>query len=814
MFLNSKNFVPWGLTDSEQRSEEFRYSGPDARPYIEISKQFAMDEVRTKGFASDFHPLQKDVDKFQGTDMLLIFDPGKAYGEKFVLTVTKTAYDREMQRITELRQAVLDEFDRENRPPEEGGGGEEEVDELDDLMARDEPEENIIVRDQPRSCGDWTSETMELTHQEVSNFSVNNSRPLLQVMITRPRSQFGKSIKFSDSAENLQNCRPQKDPNFSLHRKELEIGIQCVKEMTTTACQTTWYRPVNKSTQYSPSDFLQGDAGLGYDQVDALSEFLSGVSVGVEEALQTNETVDIFQEEFAHLGEEEAGAVSKTHSNIRDHRNFADVTYTKGKRIEWVEWVPNSSDMIASSYCENQPFSDRVDTSGRASSSTILIWSFQDTLSPHAVLQSQWEVSVFKFYVSNEHFLVAGLSSGQLAVWKLSDADLGNALREKPRSGSADEEKSSTISTVFHKQVSMIDESHKRAVLAIEWLPPALEIERRGRGASEKNPADGPVKYFATIAGDGQVLIWDFLALLEAINDTDFVWRPLHRIQLQRQDSGTEMGCCHLLYCHDRFDEKGVKQLTNFYAATEEGELLLGDWAARVEEDRKPEYCRKLFTESKTFRPMLSLERSPFFPDILLGVTDWAFYLWKDGLKEPLFQSSYTSTYFTRGVWSPTRPSVLFLGLVSGGIDIWDFSDQSHKASLSDTGASVAISSMSFLKSGDGNQMLAVGDALGHLHALIIPKNLVRQAGRELDTMGKFLKREEVRVRYFQDRRNDLIELKEQLEKQAQMAADKEVMETGKAVVDDEKLDALAEEAYQKLEQECIELLQGGNLGA
>lgn len=318
------------------------------------------------------------------------------------------------------------------------------------------------------------------------------------------------------------------------------------------------------------------------------------------------------------------------------------------------------------------------------------------------------------------------------------------------------------------------------------------------------------MKYFATIAGDGQVMIWDFQALLDAINDNDYVWRPVHRIQLQRQDSGTEMGCCHMLYCHDRFDDKGNKQLTNFYASTEEGELIFGDWAARVEEDRKPEFCKRMFTVSKTFRPMLSLERSPFFQDILLGVTDWAFYLWKDGVQEHLFQSSYTSTYFTRGLWSPTRPSVIFLGLVSGGIDIWDFSDQSHKASLSDAGASAAISSMAFLKHGDltQDQRLAVGDAGGHLHVHTIPKNLVRQAGRELDNMQKFLEREEHRVGYFRDRRQELAELKEKLEKDAQMAADKEAEAAAKTAVDEDKVDDQAELVYRKIEEECLETLK------
>mmetsp|Transcript_36567 Transcript_36567/g.84334 ORF Transcript_36567/g.84334 Transcript_36567/m.84334 type:complete len:875 (-) Transcript_36567:51-2675(-) len=803
IFINAKNYLSLGLVDEVDESDDVPFSGMKLKPFFHLNKSEVLEQVKKMGFASDYHPQQKDFEKYPLEDILVLFDPSKAYGEKLVWCTTADSYNREMARLTELRQAVMDEFDRENaKAPAAGEAGIE-----------DEPEENIVVRDLPKECKEWQSETAEATHEEVRTFTVQNSRPLLEIMITRPRSQFGKSTKFSDSGENNQNCRPQKDHNFAPPKRELEIGIQAVKETRTCSCQTTWFRPVNKSTQYIPGDFLQKGTDLGYDKVDELSMFLSTVSVGVEEALQTNETVDIFQEEFAHLGEEEAGAVTKTHSKLKEHPNFHDVTYTKGKRIEWVEWVPGSSDMVVSSCCENLAFVDRLDGAGKASVSTVLVWSFADSLSPHAILESPWEVTVFKFYPSDPTFLIGGLGNGQIAVWKLSTTDLGFAAAKSTnhaaRSGSLEEEKNSTIPTVTHRQISMIDESHRKAVVAIEFMPATIEVERRGKGASEKNPPDAPIKYFLTVAGDGQVMIWDFQAMLDAINDNDFLWRPVHRVQLQRQDSGSEMGLCHILHCHDRFDDKGTKLLTNFYASTEEGELILGDWAARGEEDRKADVVKKMYGSCKTFRPMLSLERSPFFDDILLGVTDWAFFLFKDGLNEHLFMSSYTSTYYTRGVWSPTRPAVVFLGLVSGGIDIWDFSDQSHKASLSDTGASVAITSMMFCYHGDikEGQKLAVGDAQGHLHIQNIPKNLIKPGGREKDNMRKFLDREETRVRYFQERQQELRDLKDLIEKQAQMAADgggeKEKEKTG----DLDKEDSVAEAAYQKLEAEVKEQL-------
>eukprot|EP00405_Crypthecodinium_cohnii_P029393 CAMPEP_0206512284 /NCGR_PEP_ID=MMETSP0324_2-20121206/60787_1 /ASSEMBLY_ACC=CAM_ASM_000836 /TAXON_ID=2866 /ORGANISM="Crypthecodinium cohnii, Strain Seligo" /LENGTH=865 /DNA_ID=CAMNT_0054004211 /DNA_START=67 /DNA_END=2666 /DNA_ORIENTATION=- len=810
VFINNKNYLPLGFVSQAEEEEGVTFCGFHLRPYVFMDKEAALAEVKKMGFASDWDPYKKEIGAFSGSQILLLFDPDRSYGEKVIMTLTQDAYERELARIQEKRDAILEAHEAAQRG-EVAAGGEGKEEELEENV-----EENIVVRDLPKECKEWASDTAAATHAEVSNFSIQNMRPPMQVMITRARMHFGKAFKFSDSGENLQNCRPHKDPNFALQRKELEIGIQAVRETRTSACQTTWFRPVNKSTQYSPADFLKRDAGMGYDKVDELTEFLSAVSVSVEEALQTNETVDIFQEEFAHLGSEEAGDVSKASSNLQEIRTFTDVGFTKGKRVEWIEWVPNSTDMLVSSYCENSHFCDKLENMGKAGNSSILIWSFHDSLAPHANLIAPWEVTVFRFYPTDQKYLIGGLASGQLAVWKLSDADLGYALREKQKAqhnNGGEVEKPSAVPSIPHKLLSVIDDSHKKAVVAIEFLPAPIELERRGRGAAEKNPKDGPVKYFLTISGDGQVMIWDFLTLLESMNDADLQWRPVHRVQLQRQDSGTEMGCCHVLYCHDRFDEKGNKLLTNFFASTEEGELIYGDWAAQAGEDRKPEYVKQMFTVSKTFRPMLSLERSPYFPEILLGVTDWSFYLWKDdlwkdGIKEHLFQSSYTSTSFTRGVWSPTRPSVIFLGLVTGGVDIWDFSDQSHKASLSAPVTSMPISSMSFLKHGENNseQKLAIGDAGGNTHVHLIPKNLVRQAGnKEMENMRKFLNREEQRVRYFEERRKALGALKEHMEKQAQMAADEDA--TTKTVVDQDKADAAAEDLYQKLQAECLEEL-------
>jgi len=800
IFINTSNFMAYGLVQAEKAAEGLHFTGKNSVPYKFLDKSFIDTDVKERAFASDFQALHKDVQKAPGDQLLLIRDMKKTCGENFAFCPDKKVLDKWTKMIDEKKAEIEEAYEEEMAAAAGGAEGGEVVVGEDGVAvpaaAPIEEEPEIFVYDGPVTPRAWASETAEKSHGEVADFTVPNTRPLHQAKIEQPRKFFGAPCKYNDTAGEVQTCRQQKDPNFALNKRELDCGIQAVPITVEQSCMTQWFRPVNAFTQYSKDHFL--DKNLGEDEL--LAGFLTRVSRPIEEALQQNETVDIFQDEFASLGEEDMGFGSKSTSNIKEVRNFHDVTYTKAKRVQWTEWVPDTattpSPMLVSSVCDNMLFNDRVEGSGKASISHVLVWSFHDSLAPHAVIQSPWEVTYFKFWPSDKHYLIGGLSTGQIIFWKLTDENLGIGSRDTKKS--AEEEKDTSVMTITHKLLSTIDDAHRKPVIGIAWLPPDLEFEARGRGRPKAmNPPDGPMKYFVTTSSDGQVLVWDFLAALEGLEEPDFQWRPVHRAQLQRQDSGTEMGLCHLIYNGMRTDEKGVLTATNFWASTEEGELIFGDWAARSEDDRKPEFVKRMYNTSKTYRPMVALERSPFFPEILLGVTDWAFYLWKDGLKTHFFQSPSPQNYFTAGAWSPTRPSVLYLGRIDGALEIWDFSDQSHRHSLLHLCTSVAISNLRFLPADSEKQdMFAVGDEQGHLHVLDLPKNLVRPAGNERKVMEQLMQREEERVGYFLERNGTLQQMRDEMERQAQMGGTEEV----KKEVNQEAEDAKCDADYRRLE--------------
>lgn len=101
--------------------------------------------------------------------------------------------------------------------------------------------------------------------------------------------------------------------------------------------------------------------------------------------------------------------------------------------------------------------------------------------------------------------------------------------------------------------------------------------------------------------------------------------------------------------------------------------------------NRQAEYVQRIYESERNSRPVLALQRSPFYDDLLLTVHDFHFAIWKISLldrDEPIFRSANArGSQNTCGGFSPTRPGVIFI-TKNNGIDIWDFYDQSNKPSI------------------------------------------------------------------------------------------------------------------------------------
>lgn len=86
--------------------------------------------------------------------------------------------------------------------------------------------ENFV--DKPLVAREYKSEFAEKTLDDVEKLTVKTNRPLIKMRISKRRVEFEGEYNFNDKegGEGLLDLKPQRDPNYLLKRKVLEIGLQ------------------------------------------------------------------------------------------------------------------------------------------------------------------------------------------------------------------------------------------------------------------------------------------------------------------------------------------------------------------------------------------------------------------------------------------------------------------------------------------------------------------------------------------------------------------------------------------------------------
>ena len=204
-------------------------------------------------------------------------------------------------------------------------------------LAEEEARRNAVYEDKPVLSRPYVSETAEATLDEVRELKTTPERPLLGCTVVRPRSSFGHPYNFDNrDAEITFKWPSQMNPDFETKQMERDVGLQGALPQANSSSQTTWYRPVNKGVQYSAVGAQDASAA----ENPALVAFLKRVRPTVEDALQQNETVDIFKDAFAGVGDEDAAVGQKGDNELKEMRNYNDIKYSKAMSISAIDWHP------------------------------------------------------------------------------------------------------------------------------------------------------------------------------------------------------------------------------------------------------------------------------------------------------------------------------------------------------------------------------------------------------------------------------------------------------------------------------------------
>ncbi|KAK2157176.1 hypothetical protein LSH36_196g03010 [Paralvinella palmiformis] len=808
----------------------------DDEPYKFIKKEKILEDLFNRAAISDFSVIKKIIQDYAGDEILIVYDPDFKYGQNFYVATTEEAKNRLLH--------------VEGEEGEEGEAG-----------------EDIVYKYVPPESKPWVSLGSE---KEIEEASFGEHRKRLKMCIQRKRSEFGAPCKFTDrnvadAKDAYIECTAYEDKTFELRKLELDKDIQAIPEFTESAAQTDWKYPRNAVCQYEPRVF-DDEEKKEWQEKEELVEFVKRVSTKFEVALQQNEIMDVFFDDWENLADEDSSFGSKADNHLKEYQSFTDLQFSKGKTITAIEWHPSIRGIVAVAVAERMSFDDRIDQAAKVimNPSLILVWSFSDPIHPQLLLEAPDDIMSFKFSPCDPNIICGGCINGQIVLWDISQyAERLKQPRSKRKDTSNtlpgfEDENSMDTPIIRYCAVSSIEQSHRAPVTDILWIPDHFEVnrmgvpqenklgqcyqimscgtdhasvwhqadQRKGKRLSKpkvemtetsKNSDEPKLEPTRRVLSDaeqaermpGLVLFWDTrppktygghekqkdlmknpMGVPDTFKHLDLTWKPMLKVNLYKSEPGgdhapTKFSISERHGDKTNFSDDGdqdkensantmaggftmgatqtgsakrtLKNIkTQFYCGTEDGEIVYVDWMPQKDQDTgklqtpKPDYYHAIMDG-----PIVTLQRSPFFKDIVLCVGGWTFSLWKEGVTTgSILSSCASSKRLTAGYWSPSRPAVFYITKQDGSVDIWDLLDRTHEPSMNQSVSPAPITSIYPFQVTNKQHLLAVGDNSGTLHILEIPWSLRQPTPNELQGVANYFDREVKRRGFVVERWN------------------------------------------------------------
>ncbi|XP_013970341.1 dynein intermediate chain 3, axonemal isoform X4 [Canis lupus familiaris] len=782
----------------------------DEQPYKLIKKEDIFADFQNRAAVSDFYPVRKVIQEYPGDELLVVYDKDFRYGLNFYLIGTEEGKENYLN------------------PPEIA---EEQEDYKEHII------EDLYVYRPPVSKP-WVSLGSE---KEIEEESVKESTKQITYMISRKRSKFGAPIKFSDqNASSVKDayieCTAYPDRNFTLKQLEKDVGMQVVPKVKDTSTQTRWTYPKNATTQYYPREFSEEEKEI-FGQSKTLSDFLNNVSVSVEIALQQNEIMNTFVDDWKCLAEEESTFGDKTDTHLKEYQSFTDLHNLKEKMVTSVSWHPTIYGLIAVSVAVRLSLEERVHFSGKLllQPSLILFWSFSDPIHPQIVM---WDITAHADRIEN---IKTGGSRSKKATLK-------PMFLLEP-----DSNKEATY--IRHCAVSSIENGHKKVITDIHWLPDTFEINRMGSVFENRS---GICCQLVTCSADCTICFWDIrpqkaltpqsvekkkeenieipFDVPSTFLHLDLSWKPLIKIRLSKGETSLDHCPTKLSLNEDSLCKSQDKVLlaqsktvkagemnpyynlegglanhlkpiedfcTKFFVGTEEGGVIYTDWKMERDSETGRLMAKKpvnLYTVHDG--AVHTVQRSPFYKDIVLTIGGWNVAIWKEGISTgPLLQSSCAPKKYTAGHWSLTRPGVFYIGREDGYIDIWDLLEKTHEPAQSQN---ICITMITYIKPwtfSAKQQFIAIADYYGTLHILEIPWTLSHPSTNEVSSMNYYFEREVKHLEYIEQRKKIRDQEKKEMELELEKKKTKTYQKSKEQLEAELKMDY---ESYLELEETTL----------
>uniref|UniRef100_A0A3Q4N2J0 Dynein axonemal intermediate chain 3 n=1 Tax=Neolamprologus brichardi TaxID=32507 RepID=A0A3Q4N2J0_NEOBR len=400
-------------------------------------------------------------------------------------------------------------------------------------------------------------------------------------------------------------------------------------------------------------------------------------------ALQQAHIMNVFTDDFKALGigAEASDQLVMVSEGLKLQWTFTDEKRAMGKKISSVSWHPtiHGELLIHGNLC----------------------------LEICLLLECPDDIFAFEFCPSNPNVIVGGCRNGKVLLFH---SDLGNKKENK-------------TPVMRYCAVSSIESSHKSPVTDVQWLPKTFE-----NFVNFQVVLNSTLSYCVSQDVDQKTMMTPF-SIPKTFKHLDRTWKPLLRV-LSCLGCITELVFAHVFVMPlkeytIRYNLTEIRKThtyiyKQFYVHfSQEGEIVYTDW--KLEED---EFGRKF-----SAKPLLcfrthawfvnTMQRSPFFKDILLTTGGWNLAIWKEGVMV-LSKQEYSAA-----CWSLSRPAVFFIGRNDGSIEVWNLLlNTSEPTHVHEHVTSTRITCIKPCITSSKQHYLAVADNLGVLRVFNVPKAL------------------------------------------------------------------------------------------
>lgn len=521
----------------------------------------------------------------------------------------------------------------------------------------------------------------------------------------------------------------------------MEAYTQCAPRFISKCTQTAYNRKVNKTTSYETQD----GTDYGENICEQIASLLFKVSPMVEQALQDNETIDIFADycDVPEKGDLSLYYITKDDEAFKPVGNVSNLKFGRGKFVQCIAVHPNQDDIIATSLCDSRSPDPYHEVGKMTSTSSVFIWKLGRS-SPLYILKAPDDCTVCHFNSQQPNFVAGGCRNGAVVLWNLFKKELQEV------NNTSDDDDTCVMQPVL---VSSPEHGPKGMVADICWLSPPIQISAKGK-MIEPSLLSNQSSQFLSVSGDGQILFWEirFRELMEGKLphiakvkkqtvdfDEDFPyikWLPLYKVKPKHLFGSGNISFCRAIVPFTDNIHNDFKP-TELLCASEEGELVCINWCpnshSEDEESGDKEISPQDFVQwmkKDHFRACIRLDQSVLLPSLVLSLSDRKFHLWNIGEKSgtmPFFSSPTASSLISDGKWSPTRPGVIFITKVDGTIDIWDFIGHGCNTPHSTIQlVTNRITSIAFTQNTTKDQVMILGDSTATLHLFDVPHHFAR----------------------------------------------------------------------------------------